>query len=111
MGVFLCQTFARKWVGIAVLEVKASGIRFLIPADFLKGRQEQGIVNILFLPGFIDCPVHKGNVLCRKAAVQRFCKGEDAALPHAVHQDVRAAVQQNGPADFIAPVIVMGKPP
>jgi len=44
-------------------------------------------------------------------ACQALGNFDDAPLPHAIDQQVGLAIQDDRPADLVAPIIVMGQPP
>ena len=107
----LSQPSGCKGVRIAVLDTKAFGI---LPGAFperFEVRQDQGGQAVVQGPGPVNSAVDVGHVLNGKAAVQAIRHFPDAPLSHAVEEQVRLGVQQDGTAHLVRPVIVMGQPP
>ena len=93
--VSLIQRIRREMVRILILDVKAFCIRLLRCAHRRKIRQRTRMVSLQQLP--VPCLVHrtvkKGDVLHRKPAFQRLGNGNDAALPHAVGDQICTGIQ------------------
>ena len=106
-GITLRQALAGKRIGIGILQGEAVGIGFLVCADLRKFRQ----LEILPPVGNVLCLVagafNVGDLAGGQAIVQRICHGDDAALAHAVEQQICLTVEQNGALDLVGPVVVM----
>ena len=107
----LHQRFPGVWVGVAVLGVKALGILSFVLAQFLVGRQGKVWHHQIHLCGPVHRAIYERDVLGLEPAVQGVCHLHHGAFPHAIHQEIRLAVQQNGPLELVRPIIVMGHAP
>ena len=111
-AVGLVQAPGLKGVCVGVLEGKALRIgplpRLRQLADRLVIGQADGVVDVLFVSRLIDRPVDKSDVAHIQAGGQRVRDLHDAALPHAVGDQVCARVQQDRPPHLVGPVIVVG---
>ena len=88
------------------------GIGLLVLPHGLKGRQGQGVFKAALLGAFGQKAgaAHVPDLADGYALFQLLGDLGHAALAHAVGQQIGAAVLQNGAADGVIPVIVMGKP-
>ena len=111
----LIQALCLKGVRVGVLQSKALRIgpppRRRALADRLVVGQADGVIDVLFVSRLVDRSVNKGDVAHIQTGGQGIRDLHDAALPHAVGDQVRAGVQQNGPPHLVGPVIVVGHPP
>ena len=106
----LDQTFSVKRV--RVLHLNPEAFRQIQPVrlKLLEGWQHQVIDNILMPLCLIAGSRDKCKIADIKSAVQRIRNFNDRVLAHPVGDQVRAAVHQKRPSDFVLPVIVMRKP-
>ena len=109
-AVGLRQTFGGKRVGVAVLGVKALGIPFPVGQQRLVGRQRQTVIHLIEALCAVNRPVDEGDIFDIQPARKGVGHLNDAALPHAVHQQIGLAVEQNRPFERIGPIIVMRQP-
>ena len=56
-------------------------------------------------------PAHIPDLLHGHPLAQKLRQSDNGAFPHAVHENIRAGIDQNGAADLVVPVVVMGAPP
>ena len=104
----LHQRFPREGVRIAILSVEALGILALILTQLLVGGESHIGHHQVYLGGTVHRTVDKGDVLGFQAAVQSVRHLHHRPLAHAVHEQVRLAVQQNGAFKLVRPVVVVG---
>ena len=103
------QSFCHIGIGVAVLGVEAFRIGTAALIQCLPGGKDQVIVEIFQGRCFIDGAPDVGQIRDGKAAVQSLGYLQDTAFTHAVEQQVRLGVQQEGTLHFIAPVVIVGK--
>ena len=106
----LRQALSGKGVCVAVLDIEALGVLPLIPQKFPVIREKLVVVNRFQAFGPIHCAVNKGYVLYIQAAVQGICDLHNGALPHAVGNQIRLGIQENGTLQPVRPVIIVGQP-
>ena len=111
LAVGLRQPLGGEGVAVGVLDFEGLGIELFVGLHFLKGRQHKGgqaVVQLL-------CPehssIHKGDVSGFQPGVQGIRQLHDAPLAHAIHENVRLRIQQNGALHGVRPVVVVPQPP
>ena len=97
-------------VVLVVLHQVSGGVGLLVPADLLVGGHPDG--GVLAGVGGI-CgeagPLHVGDLIHRLPGGQTPGDLPGGPLPHAVDQQVGLGVEEDGPADLVLPVVVVGK--
>ena len=109
LAVGLSQPLGGEGVAVAVLNLKGFRILSLVGLYLLKGGQDDGGQAFIQRFGAERGAVDVGNVFCLHACVQRIRQFHNGLFAHAVHEDVRLAVQQNGALHAFAPVIVVAQ--
>ncbi len=94
-SVRLDKSPAGKRICIAVLRVKASGIVFLVRAQFLIGRKQLIVIDILKALCPIAGSLDKGDIMDRQPGRERLSDPDDRALSHAVRNQVCPAIHQD----------------
>ena len=107
-AIWLHQRFPREGVRIAILSVEALGILTLILTQLLIGGEGHIGHHQVYLGGTVHRTVDKGDVLGLQAAVQSVRHLHHRPFTHAVHEQIRLAVQQNGAFELVRPVVVVG---
>ena len=107
----LHQRLSRKGVCVAVLGVEALGILALVLTQLLIGGESHIGHHQVHLGGTVHRTIDKGDILGFQTAVQSVRHLHHRALAHAVHEQVRLAIQQNGALELVRPVVVMGHAP
>ena len=96
----------------SVLHGETLGVSLFIRPDRFKIRQLNGFFQArqaqIFGP--IAGAPHPGDVPDSNAGIQCFRDLQDRAFSHAVDQKIGLGIQQDRPAHFVAPVIVMTEP-
>ena len=110
-AVGLYEPLGAEGIGVLVLEEKALGIAPPVFLQFSVGRQPDRIHDAVRVGRAVDRSVDEGQIGGGKAAVQRVRRLDDAALSHAVEQQVGLRVEQNGALEPVGPVIVVRQPP
>ena len=96
---------------LIVLEQRRFGISPLILADlFKRGLFHGGEHTFFFVAGHIAGAPHIPDAVDGLPFFQPPGDLHDLVFPHAVDQQVGSAIHQNGAADFIIPIIVVGEP-
>ena len=106
-AVALVDSLCRKRIRILVLDGKTLCIGFLIRNDFFKVRKTDGIVNALLLFGLVNRSLNVGNIRHINTGSKSICNLHDALFSHAVGDDIRSRLQQNGTTDRVGPIVVM----
>ena len=105
----LNQRLAGKGVRVAILGIETLGIlplffaKLLIRGQDLVGHRHRGLC------GTVHSAVHKGDIPGLETAVEGFRHLHNGPLAHAVQQQIRLGIQQNGAFQLVGPVIVMGQ--
>ena len=107
IAIGLCQAFGGEGITVAVLDLKGLGVAAPVGLHFLKRGQHNGGQAVVQLRSFEHGAVDVGDVLGLHPGVQGVGDLQDALFPHAVHEQVRLAVQQNGALHALGPVVVM----
>ena len=87
------------------------GIRLFVPADLGIIRTLDTAPRGVFRLGEVARATDAGDLPDGNAVCQLLCQFRDLMLAHAVHEQVCAAVHQNGRADGVVPVVIVGEPP
>ena len=111
VAVRLNEAFSRKWIGVAVLGVKALRIRLFIGGNLAVRRQTDFVVNRIQVFRLINSSLDEGDILCLDAARQCIRDLHDRALAHSVGNQICLGIQQNGAFHFSGPVIIMCQTP
>ena len=105
----LQQPPRRKRVGVAVLQIEALGVFSGVRRKACIVRQPQARQVRVRLAHAEDRPVDVGHVMDVHAVVERVGDLDDAALAHAVEQQVRLRVEQDRALELVRPVVVVRK--
>ena len=92
----LGQPFGSEGVAVSVLDAKALGVASFVRLHFFIGRQENGGQALVRPGGFVDGAVDVGDVFHVHAGVQSIRDFHNALFSHAVHEQVRLGIQENG---------------
>ena len=103
------QCLAGKGVRVAILSIETLGILPLVFAEFLIGGQDLVGHRHRGFGGTVYSTVHKSDISGMEAAVEGFRHLHNGPLAHAVQQQIRLGIQQNGAFQLVGPVIVMGQ--
>ena len=107
LSVWFQQPHGGQTVVVGVLDRKTLRVSVFIPRDGLVGRQDLNIVSCGNLVHSDAGPGNPGDVLCRNTGCERFRDIQDRPFAHAVHQNIRLRIQQDGAAHFVFPVVVV----
>ena len=97
----LHQRFSREGVRIAILSVETLSILTLILTQLLIGGEGHIGHHQVYLGGTVHRTVDKGDVLGLQAAVQSVRHLHHRPFTHAVHEQIRLTVQQNGALELV----------
>ena len=103
------QPLGHEGIRVAVLGVKALGVSAAAFVQRLPGGEGQGVVHTFQGPGLVHGAPDISDIGDGKAAVQGLRHFHDAALAHAVQQQVRLGIQQQGTLQAVRPVVVVGQ--
>ena len=87
------------------------GVLLLIGGNLLIGGQGHVVVEAVQSGGMIAAAGDVPDVPNGRARVQRLRQGHDGPFPHAVQQQVGPRVVEDGVADPVVPVVVVGEAP
>ena len=111
IAVGLRQPLGGEGVAVAVLNFEGFGVFAAVLFQLVIGRKHQGGQALVQLGGLEHCAVDVGDVPDLHARVQGVGDLHDALFAHAVHEQVRLGIQQDGALQAFGPVIVVGQPP
>ena len=97
-------------IRVVVLNEKAVRISFLIRLHLFIGRQPHAAVYLVRLLRLINGSRHKGDILHIKTGSERIRDLHNGLFSHPIRNQIRLAVQKDGTAEGIAPVIIVGHP-
>ena len=97
----LHQRLSREGVRIAILSVETLSILTLILTQLLIGGEGHIGHHQVYLGGTVHRTVDKGDVLGLQAAVQSVRHLHHRPFTHAVHEQIRLTVQQNGALELV----------
>ena len=97
----LHQGFPREGVGVAILGIEALGILALVLTQLLIGGEGHIGHHQVYLGGTVHRTIDKGDVLGLQAAVQSVRHLHHRPFTHAVHEQIRLTVQQNGALELV----------
>ena len=111
-AVALEDGLAHEGVVLVILDHVGPGVVLLAGGHLLeRGNLHLGVGAHTRVPnGHAGAP-HVGDLLHRSAGGQSGDDLHRGLLPHAVGEDVRLGVKEDGPAHLVLPVVVVGKPP
>ena len=121
--VILHDRLAADRVVVHILDAERVRIDFLVRLEivvivsvdlaFFRLRAETsgtGEVDLIALFAEVRRPADVADLLDRHTLVEQFRQTDDGTFAHPVHENVGAAVDQHGAADFVRPVVVMREP-
>ena len=98
-------------IEVAVLRAKAARVLQAVCLQGLPAGQDDVFVRHAGeLLGAVGRAGDPGDLLDGDAGVERVCDGDDGVLAHAVGDEVRPAVEQDGALELVCPVVVVGQP-
>ena len=109
LPVGLGQPLGGERITVAVLDFEGLGVGALAFLQLLVAGQNNRGQAFVQLPALKDRAVDIGDVLHVHTGVQGVRNFHDAALTHAVHQQVRLGIQEDGTLHGIGPVVVVGQ--
>ena len=110
-AVGLDQGLGGEGVRVDVLGVEGPGIGGLVGLHRLPVREGDAVYHLVRGPGAVHGAVQEGQIVDGEAGVQGVGHLHNGPLPHAVEQQVRLGVQEDGALHLVAPVVVVGQPP
>ena len=96
---------------LVVLLAGGLGVCLFVAADLCIIRTLHAAPRGVFRRGEITGAANVRDLLYGHALCQQLCQFGDLVFPHAVHQQICSAVCQNGRADSVVPVVIVGEPP
>ena len=93
--IWLYQPFPGKWIGIAVLCIKASCILQLILLHIFVSRKNLRVIDTVQTLRLINRSRDKCDITDRNTAVQSFCDLNDRMFSHSIRYQICTGIQQD----------------
>ena len=109
VGVGLDERAGRKGVEVAILHAEAACVVELVRLQVVPAGQQDRTVAVVDRPAPVDGARNEGEVVHRKAGVERFGNRDQRFLAHSVADEVGPRIEQDRPLYLVRPVVVVGQ--